>query len=339
MKLPPQSIHKIAVFRALQLGDMLCVIPAIRALRKAYPDAEITLLGLPWAQSFVQRFSKYFNRFIHFPGCEGLPEQYYNEQLLRAFIKQMKKEKFDLVLQMQGNGKIVNSLMFLFDAKHVAGFYNNESYIASELFMKYPNQGSEIRRHIALMNFLGIKSAGTELEFILAEEDYRSYTKLLVPIVKKQYVIVHPGSRGNWRQWPPQFFAVLADYCIEQGFTIVVTGTNEEKDITKELIKCMQHTPIDLTGKTTLGTAAVLIKNAFILIANCTGVSHIASALQTPSVIISMDGEPERWTPLDKQLHRVIDWTKNPHFDEVFMQMAGLINDLKDEVSEQKVLC
>jgi ADP-heptose:LPS heptosyltransferase len=335
MKLPLQNIHKIAVFRALQLGDMLCVIPAMRALRKVYPNTEITLLGMPWAKSFVERFNNYFNRFIHFPGCAGLPEQAYDEQSLRAFIQQMKKEKFDLVLQMQGNGTIVNPLMFLFDAKHVAGFYNDESYVASDLFLKYPNHGHEIKRHLALMNFLGIKSAGAALEFPLTEKDYCDYAELLIPITEKQYIAVHPGSRGNWRQWPPKFFAALADYCIEQGFTVVVTGTEDEKLITQEMIKCMRHPAIDLTGKTNLGAAAALIQNAFMLIANCTGVSHIASALKTPSIIISMDGEPERWAPLNKQLHRTIDWTKNSHFDKVYLEMVELMDALQIPVAQK----
>ncbi|MBV9962828.1 MAG: glycosyltransferase family 9 protein [Parafilimonas sp.] len=329
MKLSPQNIKKIAVFRALQLGDMLCAVPAMRALRKAYPTAEITLLGLPWAQSFVDRFNNYFDRFIHFPGCQGLPEQDYDEQVLHAFIKQMKKEKFDLVLQMQGNGTIVNPLMFLFDAKHVAGFYNDDSYVASDLFLEYPNHGPEVERHMALMNHLGIPSAGTALEFPLTEKDYKDHSGLLIPIIEKQYVVVHPGSRGNWRQWPPASFAVLADYCIEQGFTVVVTATNDEKEITRELFKCMHHPAIDLTGKTSLGAVAVMIQNAFMLIANCTGVSHIASSVQTPSVIISMDGEPERWAPLNKEIHRAVDWTKNANFKIVFDETVALINSLK----------
>ena len=133
------------------------------------------------------------------------------------------------------------------------------------------------------------------------------------------------------------YFAALADFCIEQGFTVIVTGTFDEKEITQEMIKCMRHPAIDLTGKTNVGAVATLIQNAFMLIANCTGVSHIASAIKTPSVIISMDGKPERWSPLNKQLHRTIDWTREPHFDKVYLKMVGLMSALENPVAVKKV--
>jgi ADP-heptose:LPS heptosyltransferase len=57
-----------------------------------------------------------------------------------------------------------------------------------------------------------------------------------------------------------------------------------------------------------------LIESAYLLISNCTGVSHIAAALETPSLVISMDGEPERWGPINTRFHHTIDWTRNPDF-------------------------
>ena len=322
------NIKKIAVFRALQLGDMLCAIPAIRALRHQYPSAKITLLGLPWTENFVARFKDYFDKFIHFPGYPGLPEQGFDDSAFEDFIKQVRKEKFDLLLQMQGNGTIVNPLMFEFGARYVAGFYNDESFVDSPFFMQYPNHGPEIKRHLSLMQHLQIPPQGEHLEFPLTKQDEKDFADLLLPIYAKNYICIHPGSRGRWRQWPPQFFALIADFCIEQGFSAVITGTKEESDITTEVIKCMHHVPIDLTGKTSLGALAVLIKNSFAVVSNCTGVSHLADAFDTPSVVISMDGEPERWAPLNRKLHRVIDWTKNPHFETVLLETDTLIKEL-----------
>ncbi|MDM1293412.1 hypothetical protein HX021_03785 [Sphingobacterium sp. N143] len=40
-------MHKIAVFRALQLGDLLCAMPAIAALKYNYPESTLYFIGLP----------------------------------------------------------------------------------------------------------------------------------------------------------------------------------------------------------------------------------------------------------------------------------------------------
>ena len=122
MKIPKPEIKKIAVFRALQLGDMLCAIPALRALHYAYPEAEITLLGLAWAQSLVDRFPNYIHKFKHFPCYPGLPEQKLDVKAFAKFLLEVQKEEYDLVLQMQGNGSIVNPMVELFGAKYTAGF-------------------------------------------------------------------------------------------------------------------------------------------------------------------------------------------------------------------------
>jgi ADP-heptose:LPS heptosyltransferase len=337
MKQPQTTRFKIAILRALQLGDLLCAIPAIRSLRAHYPDAEITLLGLPWAASFAERFNKYFDCFIHFPGYPGLPEQSYSPEEWHKFIKQMQQEQFDLVVQMQGNGTIVNEFLPLFEAKQVAGFYPPTHPVNSGLFIEYPNGISEIHKHLMLMKQLGIEPQDDNLEFPITARDEEDFKNLLLPINNKKYAVVHPGARGTTRQWSPVYFAALADYCIEQGYTVVITGVKDEIDITKELQKYMKHAAIDLTGKTTLGAVALLIKNAFMLISNCTGVSHIASAFETPSIVVSMDGEPERWAPLNKNLHRVIDWTKQPHFETVFKETVNLIKDFSEPVINSKV--
>lgn len=329
MNIPAQEIKKIAIFRALQLGDMLCAIPAIRALRNAYPHAEITLLGLPWAKTLTARFPDYIDRFIHFPGYPGLPEQEFDSKAFLAFLACVQEEQFDLVLQMQGNGSIVNPMVELFGAKYTAGFCLPDDYYPDNgLFLQYPEGIHETERHLKLMEHLGIKSFGLDMEFPLFDKDYEEYKQAKLPIQPNRYVCIHPGSRGAWRQWPPRYFAMLADHCKENGLDIVITGTKEEMPIVNEVVDAMQYDAIIAAGKTTMGAVGVLIKNAALLISNCTGVSHIAAALKKPSIIISMDGAPERWAPINKDLHRTTDWTKTPDFDMVFNDLKDLLNTL-----------
>jgi ADP-heptose:LPS heptosyltransferase len=326
MKLATGDIKKIAIFRPLQLGDLLCAVPAIRALRKAYPLAHITLIGLPWAEELIHRFPNYFDAFIPFPGYPGLPEQPVNTRKTLDFLSYIQEENFDLVIQMQGNGSIVNSLVRLFAAKYTAGFYKKDYYCPDAgLFLEYPDQVPEIERHLLLMNFLGIPSQGTDMEFPLYEQDQQDLDKLELPFPPKQYICIHPGSRNYLRQWPPEYFARLADYCSEQGIPVIITGTKEESQIAGRMMKNMQYKAINTMGRTTLGAVGVLINNAYALISNCTGVSHIAAALKTPGIVISMDGEPERWAPLNKNLHRTIDWKKDPDFDHVIKEVIDIL--------------
>lgn len=308
-----ENIQKVAIFRALQLGDLLCAIPAVRALRHRLPQASIILLGLPWAVPFVRRFSMYFDGLEVFPGYPGLPEQSYRPDEVVDFIGRMQAENFDLVLQMQGNGTLVNPLIELFGAAHTAGFYTEESYRpANGLFIPYPSHVHEICRHLLLLQQLGVSHQGLALEFPLSERDEDEAQALGLPIETGGYVCIHPGSRAAWRRWPPQAFANMADRCVELGYDVVITGTEEELPLAETVSRSMRYEPIVTAGKTSIGALAVLIKRAKAILANCTGVSHIASALGTPGVIVSMDGEPNRWRPLGKSTLATIDWRQNP---------------------------
>lgn len=319
-----ECINRIAIFRALQLGDLMCSIPAIRALRAEFPRAEIFLIGLPNSGGFVQRFPHLFNGLIKFPGFPGLPEQEYNIKEIAHFISEMQSNKFDLILQMQGNGNIVNPLVELMGARYMGGFYRQKDYKpASEFFIPYP-EGHEIERHLALMKHMGISAKGTYLEYPLTDKDHEDLKNAGLLFEKGNYVCIHPGSRGSWRQWPIEYFAKLADYCAENGKKIIITGTADEIELAKQTAQLMKHNALIGAGKTTLGSIGVLLKNAFALISNCTGVSHIASALNTPGVIISMDGEPERWGPINSDILYTIDWTKDANFSLVYSKLTEL---------------
>lgn len=304
------SPRSIALFRALQLGDLLCAVPAWRALRAAYPDARILLIGLPWAKALVSRYSCYLDEFIEFPGYPGLPEQEPDFRRLEAFLKEMRTRAFDCVIQMQGDGTFANDVVGLCGAGTVTGFCPPSGPRPDgERFLPYPSDCSEVHRHLRLMEFLGVPSCGDHLEFPLTDEDRAAFFACpeVATLSPGSFVCVHPGGRGSNRRWAAHRFAEVAAALTARGLRVVLTGTEAERELADAVSETMPTAPINMVGRTTLGTLGVLLSRAKLLIANDTGVSHLAAALGTPSVIVSVGSDPVRWNPLDHTRHSVLE--------------------------------
>lgn len=228
--------QKIAILRPLQFGDLMCAVPAFRALRSAFPTADITLIGLPWSVSFVKRFNQYLDHLLEFPGFPGFPEQEPKIREFPRFLAHAQEEHFDLALQMQGSGNLSNSIIGLLGAKQTAGYYIEGSFCPDpQTYMDYPVGESEIWRHLRLMEFLDIPLQGDNLEFPIYEEDWESFSLLRreFNLYEGEYIVIHPGSRAAERRWEPEKFAAVADAMAEYGFRIVLTGTREEMEITQ----------------------------------------------------------------------------------------------------------
>jgi ADP-heptose:LPS heptosyltransferase len=318
----PQPIRKILIFRALQLGDMLNAVPALRALRAAHPEARITLMGLPWATQFVDRFHSYLDNFVTFPGFPGLPEQQPDLAGLPSFLERMHSTGYDLAIQMHGSGDIANPFISLCGAKQIAGFYLQGHYCPDpNWFLEYPEQEPEVWRNLHLMEHLGIPLQGDELEFPLYEDDWNSFRRLEKDFgLREPYICIQPGARKSERRWPASHFAALADGLAAQGYQVVLTGSRDEAELTATVRSRMQADAVDLGGWTDLGTLGALLSRSHLLVCNDAGVSHIASALKTPSVVLFAVPDLYRWAPRDRHLRRTLPHSLERRPEDVLAQ-------------------
>ncbi len=304
--------ERIAVFRALMLGDLLCATPALRAIRAAWPRARLTLVGLPWAREFARRLRS-VDDFETFPGWPGLSEQAPAEPAaLAAFLQRLRARHLDLAVQLHGSGGISNPLVARFGARRNAGFAGPGAWRPARdaaRFLPWPERGSEVERLLALTDHLGLPRQGLHLDFPLRPDDHQRVRAWLPE--GEAYAVVHAGARWASRRWPARRFAAVADALSRQGLRVVLTGTAAERELNATVAAAMHAAPLDLTGRTDLWGLGALVASARLVVSNDTGLSHVAAALGTPSVVVSCGSDVERWAPLAAQWHRVL-WRDAP---------------------------
>jgi ADP-heptose:LPS heptosyltransferase len=190
-----------------------------------------------------------------------------------------------------------------------AGFFLPGQFCPDgDRFLQYVEKESEVLRYLRLMEFLGIPASGSTLEFPLWKTDREELAALpeIRSLWPEGYICIHPGAHDLSRCWPADGFTCVADALSGLGIPIVLTGNAAESELTRRISELMKKRPIDLAGRISLGALGVLLSNARLLICNDTGISHIAAALHVPSVVIFTNSDPDRWAPLDRNLHRAV---------------------------------
>lgn len=299
---------RIAVFRALNLGDFLCAVPALRMLRRAAPAARITFIGLASVRSCLPRFRRYIDEFVEFPGDPAFPEQPPRLDELPGFYRAMRERRFDLALQLHGSGARSNAIVQALGARRWAGFVPDRSAQAP-WEMAWPDTRPEIVRYLLLLRHLGVPGPDDPgMEFPLEAADHERADELArrLRMDLRRMVFMHPGARLASRRWLPERYAAVGRRLAREGWRIGVTGSAGERALTSSLAASIGAAALDLGGRTDLGTLASLLQRGRLLICNDTGVSHVAAAVRAPSVVIASGSDVARWAPLDTRLHPVL---------------------------------
>jgi ADP-heptose:LPS heptosyltransferase len=304
--------RRVQVLRALHLGDLLVAIPSFRALRRAWPDARIELIGLPWAHALIERLPGYLDALVEFPGWPGVPERDVDASRIAAFLAQASADPPDVAIQLHGSGTTTNTFVALLGAPRSGGQVVPGQFAPETgVYVPFDAGRSELRNALSVVEALGVPPAGEEIEVLVLDEDRAEVTNGPAgPLTPGAYAVVHPGSSTPLRRWPAERFAAVADVLTD--LPVVVTGTDRERDVTERMRSSMRRPSIDLTGRTSLGGLFAVIEGAAIVVTNDTGAAHVADAVGTPSVAVFTTPDPERWRPRDLDLHRVVASSSGP---------------------------
>jgi ADP-heptose:LPS heptosyltransferase len=270
--------RKVALLRASRLGDFVCATPAFRSLRRALPEAELTLAALPAMAPLVARLP-HLDRILLFPGAPGIAEQLFDQRRLAEFYRRGQAERFDLVIQMHGSGVFSNPVALQLRGKVTAGFVRlGDGPGGLDAAFPFPTGRHEVRKLIELCRFLGAEPAGEELEFRCFAEDLQTAHQLLSP-AGPPLIGVHAGAEAATKRWSPRRFArAAASLSGSSGGTVVLLGAEAGGTEDPLLSGLAGHPVIDLRSRTSIPVLGAVISQLAVLLTNDSGPAHIAYA-------------------------------------------------------------
>ncbi len=302
-----ERVRRIAVLRGGGLGDLLFALPAIAALRSAYPDATVTVLGTPIHQELAAGTAGPAYDVRVLPFAEGIRPGPEDRTDLEAFFAQMNRESLDLAVQLHGGGRFSNPFLLRLGARHTVGTRTPDA-ARLERNLPYAYYQHEPLRALEVAGLAGAPPAGLEARLRPLDR----YAAGLEPFLggESAVVVIHPGATDPRRRWPVRSFGDVAAACAEDGARVLVVGTRDEEDLAAAVVEAAASAQVtSLAGELELGALASLLAAATVLVGNDSGPRHLAQALGTPTVGLYWAGNVINAGPLGRSQHRVhVSW-------------------------------
>ncbi len=299
-----EQVHKIVVLRAGALGDFLVTLPALYALKRAYPAAELILLGNPWQKEYLTPGRTPVDRVLvppPHPGIRNEPGCCVAPAAEADFIATLRAEQVDLAISFQGQGKSANPFLRTLGARITVGS-RGQGAAPLDRWLPYYYYQSEVVRYLEIVGLVGATVYELEPCVQLFHADWAEAQTVIAPM--PPYAVLHPGATDVRRRWPAAGFIVVGNALQERGLQVVVTGAGDEQPIVDAVSNGLGEGAINACNKLTLGGLTGLLAQSQIVVANDTGPLHLARAVGTKTVGIYWLPNLLNWGPLTRQRHR-----------------------------------
>lgn len=303
---------KIVIRGTNWIGDAVMSIPALRELRRIFPDAHISLHTRSWARGIFQD-AEFIDEILTFE-----PE----ESKIKTLIEQskiLKEKEFDLAVLFPNSfesaltakmaripkrfGYAKDGRRFLLtnaveipawkDERHEAFYYLNlVAEIEKEFFGTQSVLENEPRARLKISDERKI-----EARKILEENG--------VDRVKKTVALGVGSTNSRAKRWLAGSYAELNDRLqTELNANVILVGAKNEMDVSLEVFEKSEVKPLILTGQTNLSEAVALLAEIDLLVSNDTGLAHVAPAVGTKTLVIFGPTNEKTTQPIGSEIIR-----------------------------------
>jgi len=295
------GLPRILMIRLSAIGDVVRVLPALHALRKAHPSAQIDWAVEAKSAGIVEGHPDLDQMLVFERPEEFRP----GVRAFREFCRQIRANRYDSVVDFHGilkSGLIAASSR----AEDRYGFARPRSQEASWLFtnrrVKLPSQTlNRVEENMLLAEALGAETRPIEALVHVPPDVQEEVDEYIDRVFAggKLVVAMHVPVDRPEKRWPAQYFAALADMLLSDGrFDVVLTWGPGQFPEVESVLSRTRHHPHIAPQTADLKHYAWLVHQADLYFGCDTGPMHIASAMGTPVVAVFGGTDPAKHAPM-----------------------------------------
>jgi heptosyltransferase II len=322
------------------VGDAIIALPALHAVRKRFPDAQIAILALPYVADIYRGQGVageliVYDRSAQHKGIGG------REKLAAA----IKDKKFDTALLLQN----------AFDAAWIAwragiperiGYNRDARGFLLTKKITVPAAG-EIPAHEKYYYLELVRRAGwieelpeiPEISLQLTHEQARRAEEKLQAFGSTpravRIAVAAGASYGSAKCWPPERFAAAINRLVrERSAEVLLFGTPGERSVSAAIQNGLEHRALDLTGKTDIAELPAMLSRCTVFLGNDSGAMHVAAAVGLPVVAVFGPTDPDGTSPVTPRCTIV---QEKPYCSPCFLRRCPIDHRCMTAVAPERV--
>ena len=304
---------KILILFFSGIGNAILLTPALKAIEKSCPQAEIHFLIRDASVASVLEHTRPADRFIKYQRQATTLQRTLDHVRL---VKTLRNCQWDILISTTYLADKESLLARVIPAKRKIGFrsrwWHNQVF---DDVVEYDSDTHEVDRYMSLVKALGVKGNTAEPEIAISAQNHE-FARKAIPSDSKLTIGLHPGCSDMlaYKRWQSSKFASLASQLSERhkAHVVLFGGPNEIALAEEIAVSVGEIHATNLAGKASILETAAVIKNCDLFISNDSGLMHLASAMHVPVIGLFGPTSSAKNAPVGRQTQVIRDTQSCP---------------------------
>jgi ADP-heptose:LPS heptosyltransferase len=281
-----RTSKKILIISLDYIGDYIMrTIPAIRAIKRKFPDSSITIMAGSWTENLILSNPHVERTIVYDPRWLDRSDKIWGFFKKMTVLNSVRKERFDIIVHVRGS--LGTAALCIVKQSNL--IINSKELLTDAMVGEFKKNRSDLIR--------------------ITDEERLSAKKLLIKEgvdISKRIISIYPGANSAVKRWDAAKWAKLCDALIERyDAALIICGSQNDVRLAGEIAGGMRRRAINITGKTTLLQLAAIIDRSGLCIAIDSGPMHIAGFFGAPLVALFGPNDPKDCAPLTDKMEAV----------------------------------